>query len=91
MKWPIKRRSRLTVKEVTKGEDAAAIRRAIDNLNEAAQELGQARYEEAARQPPADVRQAQPGPQGPRQETEVRRRGGDDIIDAEFEVKEPVS
>jgi molecular chaperone DnaK len=76
------------LREVTKGEDAAAIRRAIDNLHEAAQELGQALYEEAApRQPPTGVRQAQPSPQGPRQEAEVRRKGGDDIIDAEFEAK----
>jgi molecular chaperone DnaK len=76
------------LKEVTKGEDAAAMRRAIDNLNEAAQKLGQALYEEAApRQAPSGVRQAQPSPQGPRQEAEVRRKGGDDVIDAEFEVK----
>jgi molecular chaperone DnaK len=76
------------LKEVTKGEDPAGIRRATDNLNEAAQELGKALYEEAAqRQPPSDVRQAQPSPQGPRQETEVRRKGGDDIIDAEFEAR----
>ena len=77
------------LKEAAKGEDAAAIRRAIDNLNEAAQELGQTLYEEAAqRQPPSGVRQAQPRPQGPRQEAEVRRKGGgDDVIDAEFEAR----
>ncbi len=76
------------LREVSKGEDAAAIRRAIDNLNEAAQELGQALYEEAAqRQPPSGVRQTQPGPQGSRQETEVRRKRDDDIIDAEFEAR----
>jgi len=27
----------------------------------------------------------------PRQETAIRRKGGDDIIDAEFEAKQPVS
>jgi molecular chaperone DnaK (HSP70) len=76
------------LKEVTKGEDAAAMRRAIDNLHEAAQKLGKALYEEAApRQPPSGVRQTQPGPLDPRQETEVQRRGGDDIIDAEFEAR----
>ncbi len=76
------------LKEVTKGEDAAAIRRAIDNLNEAAQELGKALYEEAAQRQPPSARQAQQGPQGPRQEAEVRRKGGgDDVIDAEFEAK----
>jgi len=73
------------LKEATRGEDAAAIRRAIDNLNDATQELGKALYEEAAKRQAASG--AQPK-QGPPPESEVRRKGtGDDVIDAEFEAK----
>jgi molecular chaperone DnaK len=79
------------LKEAVKGEDAAAIRRAIDNLNDATQELGKALYEEAARKQAAAGAQAQAGPQGPQgpgQEAEVKRKGGEDVIDAEFEAKD---
>jgi molecular chaperone DnaK len=78
------------LKEATKGEDAAAIRRAIDNLNDATQELGKALYEEAARKQAAAGAQAQAGPQGPPPgpEAEVKRKGGEDVIDAEFEAKD---
>jgi molecular chaperone DnaK len=73
------------LKEATRGEDAAAIRRAIDNLNDATQELGKALYEEAAKRQAASG--AQPK-QSPPPESEVRRKGtGDDVIDAEFEAK----
>jgi len=83
------------LKEAAKGEDAAAIRRAIDNLNDATQELGKALYEEAAKRQAASGAQQGPqgprgpqGPQGPAQEAEVKRKGGDDdVIDAEFEAK----
>jgi len=73
------------LKEVTKGEDPAAIRRAIDNLNDATQELGKALYEEAAKKQAASAGQAK---QSPPPESEVRRKdAGDDVIDAEFEAK----
>jgi len=73
------------LKEVAKGEDPAAIRRAIDNLNDATQELGKALYEEAAKKQAATAGQAR---QTPPPESEVRRKGpGDDVIDAEFEAK----
>ncbi len=78
------------LKEVVKGEDPTAIRRAIDNLNEATQELGKALYEEAARKQAASAQQAGPGAPGqtPPPESEVRRKGGEDVIDAEFEAKD---
>jgi molecular chaperone DnaK len=77
------------LKEVVKGEDPAAIRRAIDNLNEATQELGKALYEEAAKRQAASAQQAGPGqPQTPPGEAEVRRKDGEDVIDAEFEAKD---
>ncbi len=74
------------LKEVVKGEDPAAIRKAIDNLNDATQELGKALYEEAAKKQAASAAgQAQQTPPG---ESEVRRKGGEDVIDAEFEAKD---
>ncbi len=77
------------LKEVVKGEDAEAIRKAIDNLNDATQELGKALYEEAAKKQAASAQQAPPAePQTPPQEGEVKRKGGEDVIDAEFEAKD---
>jgi molecular chaperone DnaK len=75
------------LKEAVKGEDPAAIRRAIDTLNEATQELGKALYEEAAKKQAASAGQAQQGPR-PGPEAEVKRKGGEDVIDAEFEAKD---
>jgi len=76
------------LKEAVKGEDASAIRRAIDNLNDASQELGKALYEEAAKKQAAAGAQAGPGqPQPGPGEAEVKRKGGEDVIDAEFEAK----
>ena len=77
------------LKEVVKGEDAGAIRKAIDNLNEATQELGKALYEEAAKKQAASAEQAPPEqPQTPPEEGEVKRKNGEDVIDAEFEAKD---
>jgi molecular chaperone DnaK len=74
------------LKEAIKGEDAEAIRRAIENLNTATQELGKTLYEEAAKKQAASAPHA--GEQQPPPEGETRRKGGDDVIDAEFEAKD---
>ena len=82
------------LKEAAKGDDGDAIKKAIENLGQASQELGKILYEEAAKQQAAAGAQpggAQPGgqaKQGEPAEGEVRRKGGDDVIDAEFESKE---
>jgi molecular chaperone DnaK len=77
------------LKEATKGEDGSAIKKAIENLSEAGQELGKVLYEEAAKKQAASGAGASgPGPQTPPQEGEVKRKGGDDVIDAEFEAKD---
>jgi len=87
------------LKEAAKGEDPGAIKKAIENLSEAGQELGKVLYEEAAKKQatadgPADAAPgAAPGgaeqaQQGPPPEGEVKRKGGDDVIDAEFEAKD---
>ncbi|MGE5294110.1 MAG: Hsp70 family protein, partial [Solirubrobacterales bacterium] len=75
------------LKEAVKGEDPSAIRRAIDNLNETSQELGKALYEEAAKKQAATGAQAQPQGAPASGEAEVKRKGGEDVIDAEFEAK----
>jgi len=78
------------LKESIKGEDAEAIKKAIDNLGMASQELGKVLYEEAAKKQAASAAgdQAQQQASPPPAEGEVKRKGGDDVIDAEFEAKE---
>jgi molecular chaperone DnaK len=73
------------LKEAIKGDDADAIKKAIENLGEAGQELGKTLYEEAAKKQAtsAPAGQAAPPPEG-----EVKTKGGDDVIDAEFEAKD---
>ena len=77
------------LKNVAKGESADAIKKAIENLATTSQELGKVLYEEAAK------KQASSGSSGgrtgqtpPPPEGEVKRKGGDDVIDAEFEAKD---
>jgi len=86
------------LKEVVKGEDADAIKKAIENLSEAGQELGKVLYEEAAKQQAASAdaqadagagagAQAQtPGPDAA--QDEPPRKPAEDVIDAEFEAKD---
>jgi len=81
------------LKEVAKGEDGNAIKKAIENLGNAAQELGKVLYEEAAKKQaaaagPAETAAKGPADQSPPAEGEVRRKGGEDVIDAEFEAKD---
>ncbi len=78
-----------SLKEVSKGEDGDAIKKAMENLGQTAQELGKILYEEAAKQQAAQA-PPPPGPedQGPGDEKKAKRKGGDDVIDAEFEAKD---
>ena len=78
------------LKEVAKGDDGEAIKRAMEKLGEVSQELGKILYEEAAKKQQAAGGKAPAGDAAPSQEPaegEVRRKGGDDVIDAEFEAK----
>jgi len=75
------------LKTAAKGDDVNAITSAIDEVNRVAQEIGKRMYEQAAAQagPPPGAG-AGPGaqpPPGPEPE-----KKDDDVIDAEFEVKE---
>ncbi len=75
------------LKEAVKGEDADAIKKAIENLSNTTQELGKKLYEEAAKKQAAASADQQ-GKTQPPPEGEVKRKGGDDVIDAEFEAKD---
>jgi len=78
------------LKETIKGDDGGAIKKAIDNLMDASQELGKSLYEEAAKRQAASG--ASSSGKGERSSTppegEVRRKNGEDVIDAEFEAKD---
>ncbi len=78
------------LKETVKGDDGDAIKKALENLSTAAQELGKVLYEEAAKKQAADPQPAgpQPGPEAQPEEAGTARKGGDDVIDAEFEAKD---
>lgn len=76
------------LREATKGDEPEAIKKAIENLNNTTQELGKTLYEEAARQKGSA---GQAGPEAQQQgETgeKGKGKGGDDVIDAEFEDKD---
>ena len=80
------------LKEAVKGEDADAIKKASENLATASQELGKVLYEEAAKKQAASAQAGQPEqtpPPSEEGESDVKRKkGGDDVIDAEFEAKD---
>ncbi|MBA7643278.1 Chaperone protein DnaK [subsurface metagenome] len=77
------------LKEAIKGDNADAIRKAIENLGTAGQELGKVLYEEAAKKQAASAPSGDESAKGePPPEGEVKRKGGDDVIDAEFEAKD---
>jgi len=59
-----------------KGDDKAAIEAALKQLNDVSMELGKAVYEAAAKENPEAAKGARDG------------KPGDDVIDAEYEVKE---
>ncbi|MFA5865114.1 MAG: molecular chaperone DnaK [Phycisphaerae bacterium] len=74
-----------SLREVSKGDDADAIKRSMENLMTASQEIGKKIYEKVAQQPPTDA----PGGEGqaPPAGEQKKGKGGDDVIDAEYEVK----
>lgn len=72
------------VKEVAKGDDVAAIKQAVDNLQQASHAMAQHLYKQ---QPGAGPT---PGPEGAAPGGDGQPgngKGKDDVIDAEFEVK----
>ena len=74
------------LREALKGDDAQAIKRAMEALEKASHKIAQAMYEAAGA-----AGQAAPGPEAPAGEPpkpEEKKGGDDDVIDAEYEVKE---
>jgi len=78
------------LKEAIKGEDADAIKKAIENLGTAGQELGKVLYEEAAKKQAASAPADGPGEQAPppADEGQGKAKPAGDVIDAEFEAKD---
>ncbi|HDS85280.1 MAG TPA: molecular chaperone DnaK [Phycisphaerales bacterium] len=76
------------LKEAAKGDDGEAIKRAMERLGQTSQELGKVLYEEAAKKQAASGDKTDTAePKEEPAEGQVRRKGGDDVIDAEFEAK----
>ncbi len=73
------------LKEVIKGEDLDAIRKAMENVSTASQTLGKIMYEQVAQQQ-ADA--GAPAVGEAAQANEDKKKDDDDVIDAEYEVKE---
>ena len=77
------------LKEAIKGDNADAIKKSIENVGTAGQELGKILYEEAAKKQAASGQGQQtpppPAEEGKEQPKEKKR---DDVIDAEFEAKD---
>jgi molecular chaperone DnaK len=73
------------LRDVSKGDDASAIKRAMENLMSASQEIGKHIYEKTAGQQEGAPGQAAPG--GEQTPPSGKGKGGDDVIDAEYEVK----
>jgi len=72
------------LREALKGDDAQAIQRAMDGLNEASHKVAQQMYESAGATPGAA-----PGPEAaPGAERPAGEKGDEDVIDAEYDVKE---
>jgi molecular chaperone DnaK len=76
------------LKEAAKGEDGDAIKKAMENLSTTAQELGKILYEEAAKKQGGAKQPGNAASEPKNAEGEVHRKGGDDVIDAEFEAKD---
>ena len=77
------------MKEVAKGEDPGAIKSAIEELTQASHRLAEHLYKQTAGAQ-ADAPPPPPGsgPTGDPSQQEPGAKGDDDIIDADFEVKQ---
>ena len=77
------------LKEALKGESADAIKKAMENLGAASQEIGKILYEEAAKkQGAAGPKAAEPTQEAPPEGEVHRKNDRGDVIDAEFEAKD---
>ncbi|HUU60620.1 MAG TPA: molecular chaperone DnaK, partial [Phycisphaerae bacterium] len=72
------------LREAAKGDDAPAIKRAMENLERASHKVAEAMYAAAGKGPGAAGADTSAADQEPKKDD----KGGDDVIDAEYEVKE---
>ncbi len=73
------------VRDAVKGDDAEVIKRAMANLEKASHKVAESMYQ-AAGAAKGGPQQAPPG--GGEEKPKGKGKGGDDVIDAEYEVKE---
>ncbi len=71
------------LRETLKGDDANAIKRAMENLEKSSHKVAEAMYQAAGAQAGAGPQQ-----QGEAKTAREEKGGDDDVIDAEYEVKE---
>jgi molecular chaperone DnaK len=76
------------IREVIKGDDADAIKKANDTLMTEAQAIGKIVYEQAAQQAAQQQAAGGPAPGQPEDGAESKPPKDDNVIDAEFEVKD---
>ena len=77
------------LKEVIKGDDLDAIRKAMENMGTASQTLGKIMYEQVAQQQQQAPDAAADAPaDGDAEQEKEEKKKDDDVIDAEYEVKE---
>ena len=74
-----------SLKEALKGDDASAIKRSMENLEKASHKVAEEMYKSAAASAAGQAAPPPPRQQGPQAQG---GKGGDDVIDAEYEVKE---
>ncbi len=76
------------LRDALKGDDGAAIKKSMDNLTSVSQKLGEAMYANQAGATPGGA----PGGPAPEAQSDRATAGGgkkdEDVIDAEYEVKE---
>ena len=78
------------LREAAKTEDTAAIKAEMESLTQASHKLAQQMYEQAAKEAEAQAG-AEAGAEAPdaeKPEEEEKGKEGEDVIDADFEVKE---
>jgi len=76
------------VEEAIKGEDKAQLDSAVQNLQNAAQELGKAIYEAQSAEQQAEAGGAAEGGEQAGEEPRSESKDDEDVIDADYEVKE---
>jgi len=77
------------VEDAARGEDPSAIKKAMEDLSRASQKMGEILYQEASKKQHAGAGpQPGPGPGPGPGPAPGQKKGGDEVIDADFEVKE---